>query len=66
MTKLTFFFGKLASFMLGYMMFAPLFGHLSRKYRPAALMSIGLCIWCLATIATGWYTLLFREWMEFY
>lgn len=47
-------------------MFAPLFGHLSRKYRPAALMSIGLCIWCLATIATGWYTLLFREWMELY
>jgi len=42
-----------ASFMMGYMVFAPLFGHLSRKQRPAALMAIGLVIWCLATLATG-------------
>lgn len=39
--------------MMGYMLFAPLFGHLSRKYRPAALMCIGLAIWCVATLGTG-------------
>jgi len=42
-----------ASFMLGYMIMAPLFGHLSRTVRPLTLMCVGLLIWSFATIFTG-------------
>jgi len=42
-----------ASFMLGYMIMAPLFGHLSRFIRPLTLMCVGLLIWSLASILTG-------------
>eukprot|EP01104_Vermistella_antarctica_P014814 TRINITY_DN4720_c0_g2_i1.p1 TRINITY_DN4720_c0_g2~~TRINITY_DN4720_c0_g2_i1.p1 ORF type:complete len:513 (+),score=101.48 TRINITY_DN4720_c0_g2_i1:317-1855(+) len=42
-----------SSFMIGFMIFSPIFAHLSHTYRPTSLMTIGLLIWVLAAILAG-------------
>ncbi|OMJ70400.1 hypothetical protein SteCoe_31624 [Stentor coeruleus] len=42
-----------SSFILGYMVTAPMFAHYSQKYHPEYLMCIGLTIWSVAVLMTG-------------
>ena len=45
-----------ASFMLGYMLMAPLFGHWSQFVRPQILMCVGLTVWIFASFLTGFFS----------
>lgn len=42
-----------SSFILGYMLTAPIFAHSSQSYHPEYLMCIGLFIWTAAVLLTG-------------
>lgn len=42
-----------SSFILGYMVTAPLFAYYSQKYHPEYLMCFGLTIWSVAVLMTG-------------
>lgn len=53
MTKLGFLFG---SFMVAYMLFAPLFGWLSDRYSRWKIVTLGIVLWSVATWASGYAT----------
>lgn len=47
--------GALGScFILGFILFGPIFGYFSQRFHPEYLMSIGLSIWCFAVLLTAY------------
>jgi len=42
-----------AMFMVGYMVMAPVFGHLARFYRNTTLMAFGLLVWVISALLSG-------------
>ncbi|KAL9653263.1 hypothetical protein ABK040_010970 [Willaertia magna] len=42
-----------SAFMVGYMIFGPIFAQLASKFEMKYIIFIGLCIWCVVTAACG-------------